>query len=194
MYPAARIFWLLVVVIVSFTGGISAAEENKAPHGVNFSGIDFKNGLLKISVEKREFQKVMEEVAAKTGIQIVITAPVNKRLTVDLDYLPLEQALKRIIEGSNCVFIYRSEQTRQNAKLLKVLIYPSSSEGTKTALGKSTKKVADHQALQMMAVEELTDPEKKFLEEILRNLPQDAEDFEIEFYEILKKMQDPARE
>ncbi len=189
-YTVARIFWFLAIVIFPFQTGVSAAEGNTAPLRGDFSGIDFQNGFLKISVENREFQKVMEEVAKKTGIQIVMNAPVDKRLTIDFDYLPLEQALKRIIRGSNCVFIYRSEQTRQHAELLKVLIFPSASEGTKIVLGGSTKKVSSDQ---VMAMEEMSEPEQKMLEEILKNLPPEAEDLKIEFYEALKNMKNPAR-
>lgn len=132
-------------------------------------------------------------MAKKTGIQIVMNAPVDKRLTINFDYLPLEPALKRVTRGSNRVFIYRSEGARQHAELLKILIFPKSAEGTKAVLGRRTKKVFGKQAMRTLAIEDMTDLENKMLEEILRNLPPDAEDFKIEFYEALKNMKNTAR-
>jgi hypothetical protein len=190
MYPTIRIFWFLAIVIFSFQLGVSSAEENTAPLQGDFSGIDFQNGLLKISVENREFQKILDEVAKKTGIQIVLNASVDKRLTINFDYLPLDKALRRIVRGSNCVFIYRSEGSRQHTRLFKVLIFPKSSEGMKIVLGGSTKKVLTDQA---MAMEDMTELEQKMLEEILRNLPPDAGDLKIEFHEALKNMKNLAK-
>ena len=60
MYTTVQTFWFLVIVIFSFQVGVSSAEENTAVLQEDFSGIDFQNGLSKISVENREFQKVLD--------------------------------------------------------------------------------------------------------------------------------------
>jgi hypothetical protein len=188
MYTAVRIFWFFVIVIFSFQVGDSSANEKKAPLEENFLRVEFKNGLLKVSVDNQPFKKVLGEVAEKTGIAIVMKAPVNKNLTINFDYLPLEKAFRQILRGSNCVFIYRSERTQDQAPLLQVLIFPKPSEQNKTVLGGSAQEIYSYQAKQTMTMEEMTHLEQKMLEKVLRNLPPEEEAFKIAFYEKLKKM------
>ena len=95
MYTRARIFWLLVPMLFPLQMGILQAGEKDTPRGEDFSGIHFRAGRLRVSVENRKFQKVMDEVAKKTGIRIVFNGITDEDLTIHFDYLPLEKGLKK---------------------------------------------------------------------------------------------------
>jgi hypothetical protein len=139
MYTRTRIFWLLVLVLFSLQMGVSSGGEKVTPPAKDFSGIDFRDGLLRVSVENQKFREVMHEVAQKTGIRIVINDPADEDLTIDFDYLPLEKGLRQLLRGRNYVFIYRSggsiDFMQSSDRLAKVLIFPKSGGWTMAGLG-----------------------------------------------------------
>ncbi len=131
-YKMARRLCLLVVILFLFQMGISlAVENNNIPNDKKFSGVDFKNGLLKVSVEKQSFKEVMDNVAKKAGIKILIDNPVDEDLTISFDYLPLEKGLKQLLKDKNYAFKYRPEEDddiKNSSSLINVFVL-SKSEG-----------------------------------------------------------------
>lgn len=128
-FKMARRLCLLVVVLFLFQIGASLAVEKDTPQGEKFSGVDFKDGLLKVSVEKQSFKEVMDKVAKKAGIKILIDNPVDEDLTISFDYLPLEKGLKQLLKDKNYAFKYRPEEDddiKNSSSLINVFVLPKS--------------------------------------------------------------------
>jgi hypothetical protein len=123
---------ILVSVMFLFHTGASLAGEKDTSPGKEFSGVDFKNGLLKVSVDKQSSKKVMSEIAKKAGIQILIYFPAEEELTIGFDYLPLEKGLKKILRGKNYAF-YRSREDQQSDRLTSVMVF-NREEGVSVAM------------------------------------------------------------
>ncbi len=129
-------FYLLVTLLFLYQIGVSLAAEKEVLHGEKPSGIDFKNGLLKVSIEKQEFKEIMDEVARETGIIIIMDHPYDEVISVSFDYLPLEKGLRRLLREKDYAFIYQSGEgdvLKKPSNQMKVFIF-SKAEG-KTVAG-----------------------------------------------------------
>ena len=113
----------LTSVLFSVQIGLCLAAESKATLKADFSGIEFKNGLLRVSVANAKLQKVMDAVAKKVGIRVMITDRIDEDLTVHFDYLPLERGLQRLLKGRNYVFSYTSDKADRPVALSEVLVF-----------------------------------------------------------------------
>jgi len=190
MYARAGFFSLLIWMLLSLQVEPSSAGDNgkDTRSQENISVIDFRNGLLKVSVENQKFQKIMDEVAQKTGIRIVIQDTSDEDLTIRSDYLPLEKSLQQLLKARNYVFIYRSDEEGQSSRLMQVWVFGKSGgrpgEGPE---GKAEKKVAKQGKRSMGEGQDLV---QKMLDEFLQNIPQDKMDLKAGFYEALKGMPD----
>lgn len=161
-YKMARRLCLLVVVLFLFQIGASLAVEKDTPQGEKFSGVDFKDGLLKVSVEKQSFKEVMDKVAKKAGIKILIDNPVDEDLTTSFDYLPLEDGLRRLLRGKNYAFEFQSGEgdvSKRSSSLMKVFAFPKL-EG----LGKD---VLPDNALQTVTMNEIQNQVREKMDGVL---------------------------
>ncbi len=132
-HKKALIFCLmLVLVMFLFYTGVSLAGEKDASTSKEFSGVDFKDGQLKVSVDRQRFKKVMSEIAKKSEIQILIYFAAEEELTVDFDYLPLEKGLKKLLKGKNYAFCC-SREDQQSARITSVMVF-NRKEGVSVAM------------------------------------------------------------
>jgi hypothetical protein len=177
-------------MLLSFLAGISLAAEKDAQRSENLSGIDYKNGLLHVSVKNQKLITVIEDVVKKTGVQIVIKSGDDEELTIEFDYLPLEKGIKRLLKGKNSVFIYSSKEAGHPAILSKVLVFPKSGGITMTGLGGITASKSSDQTEQTAAMKEMLNLNQQMLKEVLQNLPRDEGDLKIEFNTAMEQLQD----
>ncbi len=120
---------ILVVLLSLFQMGISLAVDNDIPNDKKFPGVDFKNGLLKVSIEKQKFKDIMDEIAKKAEIKILISGSADEELTTSFDYLPLDKGLRLLLKDKNYVFKYRPEENDKNknsSSLINVFVLPKS--------------------------------------------------------------------
>lgn len=194
MHTRARIFWLLMVMLFSFQAGVPSAGERDTPRGEDFSGVDFKNGLLKVSVENHKFQEVMDEVAQRAGIQVVINDPADEDLTIDFGYLPLEKGLKRLLRGKSYVFVHRPGEgvdPIQSSRLMKVWVLPKSWGARMAGLGEMAEnRSADHTRQTEALKKKMLSQDQERLREVLQGFSQDGTDLENQFYDALEKIQE----
>jgi len=172
---------------------IALAKGKGTLPGEDSLTVDFRNGLLKVSVRKQKFHEVLDEVAQKAGIRIVIDKSANEDLTLDFDYLPLEKGLKRLLRGRNYVFIYRSGEGVefvQPSRLTKVLIFPKSGGWTMAGLGEMAENRSADPAKQTMAIKEMLNLDQEGLMEVLQGLAQNRMDRGKQFYDALEKIQE----
>ena len=193
MYKTTRIFWLSVLILISFHLGIwSAGGEDKLP-GMDLSGIHYKNVYLKVSVKNQDFHKVMQEVAKKSGVKIVINDSMYKELNIDFDYTPLEKGIKRLLKGTNYVFIYRSEESGsfgRSSGLVKVLVFPKSGGWSMAGLGELAEDRSTGRTKQTRAMEEIFTLDQEARDNILKHFPQKGIDLESQLSNALEKIQE----
>jgi len=194
MYKKARIFWLLALILFCLQTGVSSGGEKDTPRGDGFSGIHFRNGRLRVSVETQKFQRVMDEVAQKAGIRIVIDKSADEDVTMDFDYLPLEKGLKKLLRGKNYVFIYRSGEgvdfMQSSDRLTKVLVFPKSGGWTMAGLGEIAEKRSADRAKQTSDMKEMLNPTQERLDEVLQGFSQNGMDLRKQFYDALEKIRE----
>ncbi|KHE92067.1 MAG: hypothetical protein SCABRO_02189 [Candidatus Scalindua brodae] len=123
-----RLLYLIIASLFCLRIGFSSASPGIEPEALEsdkFSGIDFKNGLLKVSVEKQNFNEILYNVAEKAGIKMILYCPADKKLTAGFDYLPLEKGLRLLLEDYNFVFKYHSGEddlSKSTSHLAKVFV------------------------------------------------------------------------
>ena len=98
----------LVVLLFLFQMGMSMAVEKYTTKNENFSFVDFKDGLLKVSVERQKFKDIMGEIAKKAEIEIVFNYSGDEEITINFDYLPLEKGLRQLLREKNYAFKYQA--------------------------------------------------------------------------------------
>ncbi len=190
MCTAARMFWFFTAVLFSFQIGIASAEEKRIPPHESFSGVEFERGLLNVSVENQKFERVMDEVAQKTGIQIVIKETIDEDLTIDFDDLPLEEGLKRLLRGRSSVFVYHPGNTQQSSRLEKVLVFPGPWGGAMAGLVKMAGKRSTDEAEETADAKETPDQTQERLDQVLERFSQNETDLRGQFYDALEKLQE----
>lgn len=177
-----QIFLLLALTLFCLRMSVSSAGEKDTPRGEDFSGVHFRDGHLRVSVENQKFQKVMDEVAQKAGIEIVINHTADEDLTIDFDYLPLEKGLKKLLRGSNYMFIYRSGEVPRSVRLVQVLVLPKPEGWTMAGpVGIIENRPANQ-------IKQNIDQQR--LDDVLKGFSQNNVDLRKQFYEALEKIQE----
>ncbi len=144
-----RILTLLLVTFVLFHIEMAVAIEKDMLKGKKFLGIDYKNDLLKVSVENVSLKEVIADVSKKVGIKIINNFSVEDEMTVSFDYLPLERGLKQLLKGYNYVLIYSPEEednVKDPSSLMTIYIFSKLERNAKEGL---------HDARQVMNMNEL---------------------------------------
>ncbi len=151
-------FGVLLVSIFLFQISVSFAVEKHNPSVASFPGIDFKDGQLKVSVEKQSFKEVMEDVANKSGIKIITNYLADEELTASFEYLPLEEGLKRLFKEKSYAFKYHStedDSAKSSSSLAKVFVFPKSEKHGKGGLRNDIQRVMSTKEIQNKIRQEL---------------------------------------
>ncbi len=170
-----QLLWFLVAVLFLFQTGTSLATEKDTPQGEKFSDVDFKDGLLKVSVEKQSFKEVMAIVAIKTGIKVVIDNPTDDELTMSFDYLPLEKGLKKLLRGKNYAF-KRSWGDLPSGRLTHVMVF-GMTEGISVAM------VEEKEWITKL-------DQQHRLDELLEGISMNGDDLRIQIDKAMKKIRE----
>ena len=124
-FQEATLFSLIVFLLVVSQIENAFAEEKNISSNTGLASIDFKAGHLMVSVEDHKFSAVMEAVAKKAGIKILLTLPTDEKLTITFDYLPLEIGLKKLFRGKDYVLVNHSNEevvSSMSQPLLEVIV------------------------------------------------------------------------
>jgi len=149
---------ILVVLWFSFQTEVSLAVDYNIPNDKKFSGVDFKNGLLRVSVEKQEFKEIMGKVAKEAGIKIFIDHPYNEKISIRFDYLPLEKGLRQLLGEKNYAFMYKSgesDTTKSTSGLMNVFVFSKPEDETVTESGGLEKYGFSNNVLRKMTMNEI---------------------------------------
>ncbi len=84
------------------------AEEYRSPSdGIQL--MKYEDGLLSLEAKDASLDKVLSELARMAMLTIMADGPIEDRITVYTDRLPLEKALRKILRGKDTSFVYAAK-------------------------------------------------------------------------------------
>ena len=95
----------------------SLAETGEAPFVVRV-----KDNLVTVKVKGIPLNKVLTEIVHQTSIRIVFAGSTEEPVSADFSDLPLDQGLKRLIQGFNSVIIYGPKKAKTGESEIKKVI------------------------------------------------------------------------
>jgi len=117
---------LLLLVFLPFPAW---AEEYRSPSD-GIQSMRYEKGLLSLETKDAPLEKVLNELSRMALITIISDGPVEGRLTLYVDRLPLDKALRKILRGRDTSFVYAAEvETSPTQYVVKeVRIYVAKAE------------------------------------------------------------------
>ena len=100
------------------------AEEYRSPSD-GIQSMKYEDGRLSLEVKDASLDKVLNELARMAMLTIIADGPIEGRVTVYADRLPLEKALRKILRGKDTSFVYaaKAETSPTEYDVLEVRIY-----------------------------------------------------------------------
>ncbi len=92
----------------------------------------FEDGLLTLEATDAPLDKLLREVARLTGVTIVVDGPLQGKVSVWIERLPLDKALRKILRGKDVGFLYAPSPpgSAEGYVLSEVRVYlPSKEKG-----------------------------------------------------------------
>lgn len=113
---------LLLVAFLSFRG---TAEDYRSPSdGIQL--MRYEEGLLTLEARDASLERVLTELSRMAMITIVSDGPVEGRISVYADRLPLDKALRKILRGKDTTLIYAAQDeitpTRYTVKEVRIYV------------------------------------------------------------------------
>jgi hypothetical protein len=111
-----RTRWLVMVLVVAFLALGAQRAVGESPSSTPRPAspalrVGFLNGLLSIHAKDGPWEKVLDEVRAKTGIILRVSMPLEGSVTVSFRNLPVEQALRRLFgPDANFAILYANSK------------------------------------------------------------------------------------
>lgn len=84
------------------------AEEYRSPSD-GIQSMKYEDGRLSLEAKDASLDKVLNELARMAMLTIIADGPIEGRITVYADRLPLEKALRKILRGKDTSFVYASK-------------------------------------------------------------------------------------
>jgi hypothetical protein len=176
-----------VVISFALLLGLTTATKSEEILQPDFSGIDFKEGLLSVSIKNQPFKMVMDEVSRKTGRRIVIKDETDDKLTANFDYLPLEAGLRRLLKRKNYVFLYSTDQTNRDSVLTQVLVFSGS--GSMKVTGTDADINGESAEKKKASAKKLQELDKNAIDELVKIIPIDAKELRMKMQEVTESIQ-----
>ena len=174
------VFFVLISVLPAFSAKV--ASDVKSAQAT--SGIDFKEGFIKISVVNEDLQNVIDQVAGKTGIRIIASSAINEKITLDLDFMPLEKGLKQLLGDRSHVLLYSGDGSG-NTRISRVLILPRSKGGSMEGLKNFE---AGKNLDQAAKINELLDLDQQILKTVTQGMTLDESEINAVFNNAMEQL------
>jgi hypothetical protein len=100
------------------------AEEYRSPSD-GIQSMRYEDGRLSLEAKDASLDKILSELARMAMLTIMADGPLEGRITVYADRLPLEKALKKILRGRDTSFVYaaKDETSPTEYDVVEVRIY-----------------------------------------------------------------------
>jgi hypothetical protein len=102
-------FYTAFLTILAF-GSLEARDRQMT--------IVYDRGLLSVSLENAELQKVLEIVAEKTGIFVKSPEDLEESVTIQFDRLPLEKGVHQILKDISHVLVFSPSDKKDEPEIL----------------------------------------------------------------------------
>jgi len=102
------------------TGSQTKTSQLKKPAAI----VRFQNGKLTVSVKDRSLAWILNLISQRTKIAIATNDLNDPRISIDLQDLPIEQALRLILQGYDSFFYYGGEKDGPTS-VRAVWVYPN---------------------------------------------------------------------
>ena len=123
LLDVTKILYLLCLVAFS----VSVTSLTYAQSSGQTYRIDYDNGLLTVSAEKADLNRLLTQVAKKTGIKVRFPKDLARQITINLSGVSLRMALRRILKGEDFSLIYSASGKSRAATISEVYVLPKSS-------------------------------------------------------------------
>ncbi len=100
------------------------AEEYRSPAD-GIQSMRYEDGRLSLEAKDASLDKVLSELARMAMLTIIADGPIEGRITVYAERLPLEKALRKILRGKDTSFVYaaKAETSPTEYDVTEVRIY-----------------------------------------------------------------------
>lgn len=106
--PRCGLLAVPALLLLAFLPLRVPAEEYRSPSdGIQL--MRYEEGLLSLEAKNASLDKVLTELSRMAMITIVSDGPIEGRITVYADRLPLDKALRKILRGKDTSFVYAAE-------------------------------------------------------------------------------------
>jgi hypothetical protein len=94
--------------------------------------LKFRNNRLSISADEADIQTVLLRVSEETGIFFRFPKALQKKISISLSAVTVENALKSILKGLNYATVFSASDSRNNVQVSKVYIFKGYKETART--------------------------------------------------------------
>ena len=117
-------FFVAAALLVGLLPMQVPAEEFRSPSD-GIQSMKYEDGLLSLEAKDASLDKVLSELARIAMITIMADGPLEGRITVYADGLPLEKALRKILRGKDTSFVYaaKAETSPTEYGVVEVRVY-----------------------------------------------------------------------
>ena len=126
-------FHALAIGLLAVTAALPlAAQEalNRQPPTPGRISVNLHRGRLTASIENHPLHLVLEELSARSGVTVVPGAGVEgDYISVDVKDVPLEEALRRLLNNYDAFFYYGAVGRETRSSLRAVWVYPKGTAG-----------------------------------------------------------------
>lgn len=105
--PKSGLLTVLALILVLIP--LQAKAEEVSNPSIGIRSMRYEDGLLSLDAKDAPLDKVLEELARLAMVTIVSDGPAEGRVTVYLDRVPLDKALRKILRGKDTSFVYGAE-------------------------------------------------------------------------------------
>jgi hypothetical protein len=109
----------LLLLLLTFVGDV-AGGPNEGVSQELFIRMD--GGLLTIQAKEVPHRQILEELAKRLGVQLIVAGPLEERRSLELNGMPWENALKKALSPAGWAFVY--ERFAEGTRLAKVFVFP----------------------------------------------------------------------
>jgi hypothetical protein len=104
------------------------AASGSGPGADSLQSVSIRNQRLTVQADRAPLERLLEDVAAESGIEIFIQGHLEKATTVDFHGVNVELGLKRMLGGINHAFTYGYD-SHGRVEVEQLFIYSASGEG-----------------------------------------------------------------
>lgn len=106
--PALRVACAFLLVAGASAQDAFEVEEGAADRGSSYLNLAMSDDLLTLKARNAAIREVVDEIARQSDLTVVSNHPLHGRLTLEIEGLPLFEALRRIMRGQSYL-LYQAE-------------------------------------------------------------------------------------